>query len=169
LLSPDDEGSGQVFRIRKSNQTGGRMMSTPTVLLLDANPESQKDISFLLGIAKFEVRSFAEESECLNWLSIVRNAAEEILTVLINGEMEKERIHDFFHSLESLGHFSPVLIVDRYKSVLKKDDLLQGAFTKLPVFVCASSEMLVMLNHFRVLQTHSVATRRTFSTLFQYQ
>lgn len=144
-------------------------MSWPTVLLLDSDHESQKNISFLLGIAKFQVRSFVDESEFLNWLSIIRNASEDILSILINGQIENEKILDFLFSLENLGHFLPILIVDRYKSVLKKEELLNGAYTQLPVFVCESSEMLVMLNHFRVLQTHSVATRRTFSTLFQYQ
>lgn len=143
-------------------------MSAPTVLLLDPNPESQKNISFLLGIARFQVRSFEDENECLNWLSIVRSSPEDILSILINGQTEKERIHDFFASLEALGHFSPVLIVDRYKSVLKKEELLQGAFTKLPVFVCASSELLVMLNHFQVLKTNLGATNRTFRALFHH-
>ena len=136
-------------------------------MLLDSDLESQKNISFLLGIAKFEVRCFVDESECLNWLSIVRNAPEDILSILINGQIENEKIHDFFYSLETLGHFSPVLVVDRYKSVLKKEELLRGAYTKLPVFVCESSEMLIMLNHFNVLKTSLTATNRTFRTLFQ--
>jgi hypothetical protein len=142
-------------------------MSRPTVLLLDANLESQKNIAFLLGIAKFQVRSFMDESECLNWLSIVRNDSEDILSILISGQFDTEKIHDFFYSLETLGHFSPVLVVDRYKSVLKKEELLRGAYTKLPVFVCESSEMLIMLNHFNVLKTSLDATNRTFRTLFQ--
>lgn len=144
-------------------------MGAPTVLLLDPNPESQKNISFLLGIARFQVCSFEDERECLNWLTIMQGNSEDILSILINGQLEKEKIHDFFASLDALGHFSPVLIVDRYKSVLKKDDLLQGAFTKLPVYVCESSEMLVMLNHFKVLKSSLVATNRTYRTLFQHQ
>jgi FixJ family two-component response regulator len=142
-------------------------MSWPTVLLLDSDHESQKNISFLLGIAKFQVRSFVDESECLNWLSIFRNAPEDILSILINGQIENEKILDFLFSLENLGHFLPILIVDRYKSVLKKEELLNGAYTQLPVFVCESSEMLVMLNHFNVLKTSLTATNRTFRTLFQ--
>jgi FixJ family two-component response regulator len=137
------------------------------VLLLDADLESQKNISFLLGIAKFQVRSFVDESECLNWLSLVRNASEDILSILVSGQIENRKIHDFFSTLETLGHFSPVLVVDRYKSIQKKDELLKGAYTRLPVFVCETSEMLVMLNHFNVLKTNLVATNRTFRTLFQ--
>ncbi|HXV20445.1 MAG TPA: hypothetical protein VD811_05565 [Desulfuromonadales bacterium] len=142
-------------------------MNWPTVLLLDSDHESQKSISFLLGIAKFQVRSFADESEFLNWLSIIRNASEDILSILINGQIENAKILDFLSSLENLGHFLPVLIVDRYKSALKKEELLNGAYTKLPIFVCESSEMLVMLNHFHILKTSLAATNRTFKTLFQ--
>ncbi len=141
-------------------------MSEPTVLLLDSDTESQKNISFLLGIAKFQVRTFMDESECLNWLSLVRNSSDEILSILINGEIENRKIHEFFESLEKVGHFSPVLIVDRYKSVLKKEELLRGTFTNLPVFVCESSEMLIMLNHFHVLKKSLTATNRTFRMLF---
>jgi hypothetical protein len=144
-------------------------MSRPTVLLLDPDLESQKNISFLLAIAKFQARSFVDESECLNWLTILRNAPEDILSILINGQIENERIHAFLLSLENLGHYLPVLIVDRYKSVLKKEELLSGTCTKLPVFVCEPSEMLVVLNHFNVLKTSLDATNRTFRTLFQQE
>lgn len=144
-------------------------MGAPTVLLLDPNPESQKNISFLLGIARFQVCSFEDERECLNWLTIMRGNAEDVLSILINGELEKEKVHDFFASLDALGHVSPVLVVDRYRSVLKKDELLNGTFTKLPVYVCESSEMLVMLNHFKVLKSNLGATNRTYKTLFQRQ
>jgi FixJ family two-component response regulator len=143
-------------------------MDAPTVLLLDPNPESLENISFLLGVAQFQVRCFEDESECLNWLTIMRGNAEEILSILINGELENKKIHDFFTSLEALGHASPVLIVDRFKYVLRKEELFQGAVPKLPVFVCASSEVLVMLNHFKVLQTSLAATKRTFKTLFHH-
>jgi hypothetical protein len=159
-------GTSKPFRSGK-HPNGQMTMNWPTVLLLDPDHESQKNISFLLGIAKFQVRSFVDDSECLNWLSIFRNAPEDTLSILINGQIENKKILHFLSSLERLGHFLPILIVDRYKSVLKKDELLNGAYTKLPIFVCDSSEMLVMLNHFNVLKSSLTASNRTYKTLFQ--
>jgi len=142
-------------------------MNKPTVLLLDADPDSQHNISFLLGIARFELRCCLDENECLNWLSLVQGAGEELLAILVSGLLENKKIIDFFRLLESQGHYLPILIVDRHKSVLKKDELLRESSTQLPIYVCEPDEILVMLNHFHVLKTSLTATNRTFRMLFQ--
>lgn len=139
-------------------------MNRPTILLLDGDIESQSNISFLLEIARFRLRICLDACECLNWLSLVRGTDEEVLSVLISGQMGNELILDFFQSVESQGHYLPMLVVDRHKSVLK---LLRGSCTRLPVFICEPAEILVMLNHFNVLKTSLTATHKTFKMLFQ--
>lgn len=141
-------------------------MSAPIVLLLDHRPESQKSVAFLLGIAKYQVRAFDDESECLNWFSIIRNSTEDILSILINGEIDKDIIDNVLRSLEEMGYFVPVLILDRFKSIIKKEEFLQGIFTKLPIYVCEPSQIMTMLNHFMILKTNLNATNRTFRNLF---
>lgn len=142
-------------------------MIKPTVLLLDADPDSQHNVAFLLEIARFQLRCCLDESECLNWLSLARGTGEEILAILVGGQLVNEKIRDFFQLLESQGHYLPILVVDRHESVLKKDELLRESCTQLPVYVCAPAEILVMLNHFHVLKTSLAATNRTFQMLFQ--
>lgn len=141
-------------------------MSAPVVLLLDHRLESQKSVTFLLGIAKYQVRAFDDESECLNWFSIIRNSSEDILSILINGEIEKETIDNVLMSIEQMGHFVPVLILDRFKSMIKKEEFLHGIYTKLPIYVCEPSQIMTMLNHFTVLKRNLAASNRNFRNLF---
>jgi len=141
-------------------------MNAPTVLLLDSQSGSQNEISFLLGVGKHDVRRFTEAEECLNWLSILRETPEEILAVVINSEMDKERIDFFLSSFKELGFFSPVLIVDMFRSIIRKHDFLGGVSAELPFYVCEPSELTAMMNHFSVLKLHLAKDRTVAKSLF---
>jgi len=141
-------------------------MNAPTVLLLDSQFGGQNEISFLLGVCKHDVRSFTEAEECLNWLSIMRETPDEILAVVVNSEIDKERIDFFLSSFKDLGFFSPVLIVDMFRSIVRKHDFLGGVSAELPFYVCEPSELTAMLNHFSVLKSHLVKDRTAAKSLF---
>jgi len=144
-------------------------MATPLVLLLDPDAESRENITFVLGIAKFQVRSFVDEDECLNWLSVMSGESADAISIVLNGQMERRAIADFITGLERTGQYLPLLIVDRFKCTIQKNELLREIFTKLPLYVCEASEVVVMLNHFKVLKSHLEAKSRGFSFLFQGQ
>lgn len=139
----------------------------PSILLLDTDAESRENISFVLGIAKFQIRAFAEADECLNWLSVMRAEADDCVSIVLNGQMERGCIAGFISALEGLGLFLPILAIDRFKRTLQKSELLRDTFTKLPVYICEAEEITVMLNHFIVLKTHLAEKNSGFRFLFQ--
>jgi len=142
-------------------------MQIPMVVLLDPDAESRKNILFLLELAKFDVRSFADEKECLNWLAIMNDESTEVLSVVINGSLEREVIKGFFSALDNTKFSAPVLIVDRYKYTINKNEFMKDIFTPLPIYICESSEIVVMLRHFRVLKANLDTKHRSFKFLFQ--
>jgi len=144
-------------------------MRTPLVLLLDPDAESRENIEFVLGIAKFQVRSFADGDECLNWLSVMPGESDDIVSVVLSGGLERGAIADFASGLERSGRYLPLLIVDRFKCTIQKNELLRQIFTSLPLYVCEAAEIVVMLNHFKVLKSHLEAKSRGFRFLFQGQ
>jgi len=138
-----------------------------TVLLLDPDAESRENILFVLGIAKFQVRSFDDGDECLNWLSVMSEAPDDIVSIVLNGQTAGKAFTDFIKGLEELGHFFPLLVVDRFKCSIQKNELLRETFTRLPIYVCEADEVIVMLNHFKTLKTHLAEKNRGFRFLFQ--
>jgi len=142
-------------------------MGTQQVLLLDPYVESRENIMFVLGVAKFHVLAFADRDECLNWLSVMSGETTDLVAVVLNGQMEREDISGFINALEFLGYFLPLLIVDRFKCTIQKDELLRDIYTRLPLYVCEAAEIVVMLTHFKVLKTHLEAESRGFRLLFQ--
>jgi len=137
------------------------------VLLLDPDAESRENILFVLGIAKFEVHSFSEMDECLNWLSVMRDGADDIVSIVLNGQMGRGAITGFINGLEGLGLFLPILVIDRLKRTIQKSELLRDTLTTLPVYICEPEEIIVMLNHFKVLKSHLAEKNRGFRFLFQ--
>lgn len=142
-------------------------MQIPMVVLLDPEAESRKNILFLLELAKFDVRSFADEKECLNWLAVMKEVSTEVLSVVINGSLEREAIKCFFSSLDNSEFSAPVLIVDRFKYSISKNEFMEDIFTPLPIYICDSSEIVVMLRHFSVLKANLDTKHRSFKFLFQ--
>jgi hypothetical protein len=142
-------------------------MQIPMVVVLDPDAESRKNILFLLELVKFGVRSFADEKECLNWLAIMKDESSEVLSIVINGGLERDAIKGFFSSLDKTEFSAPVLIVDRFKYTVNKNELMKGVYTPLPIYVCDNSEIVVMLRHFSVLRTNLDAKHRSFKSLFQ--
>lgn len=137
-----------------------------SVLLLDGECLSRKNIAFLLQVARYRPRVFDQVEECLNWLGAFSPQEEDSLCLIVNGEVGREAILEVIRSVEASSRTLPVLVIDRTRVFRNKKELLGSLFTELPVYVGAAEQILDFLKDFSVLKRALAARERSFQGLF---
>lgn len=108
-------------------------MSKKRVMVIEANDERFKQVSFLLRLAGYESRIMANVREAVNWAQVCHLGGEDALCLLINSV---ESAEECLAALQPLAHYAfplPVLLVRRGQWV---GDLPTARFPTLRILCC---------------------------------
>lgn len=90
-------------------------MQTKQIMVIEADDERYKQVSFLLRLANYESRSVTDVIEAVNWARLCQQSGEEAFCLLVNSVRNEEECLGILQPLSKHSFPLPVILVRRDK------------------------------------------------------
>lgn len=145
----------------KNVSTGAELKSH--VFLVDSENVTRSNTVFLCRLKEYQVEDFEVFEMALNRLEQVWMSDMAPFCLVINhGDLNRE-VKAFLQELDARSFQLPVLVVDREKFNLRRDDYCRTLSPDFPLFVCSPEEIVEFLSHLHILRKKLCGLRAQLS------
>lgn len=122
------------------------------VFLLGYDRDARSSASFLIGLKQFDVEDFSAYDTAINRLEQLTKVDSGPFCIVVNqGRLDAE-LREFLKMLDVRRTGIPVVIVDRERCSLTREDYCRNASPDFPLFVCRTEEMVDFVSHLHLLK-----------------
>lgn len=125
------------------------------IFLLDEDPVSRSNLSFLLKLKNYLVEGFDDTEVAFNRLGQVHGSECSPFCMVINHGKQDNGIHLFLKSLDEHSLGLPILIVDAERLNLRSIDFCQDLSSDFPLFVCRPVEIVEVVSKLHLLKSRN--------------
>jgi len=122
------------------------------VFLVDSEHVTRSNTVFLFKLKDYLIEDFEVGEMALNRLEQVWDSEIAPFCLVINHGDLNQNLRRFLETLEEKSLRVPVLIVDREKFNLRRDDYCRTLSPDFPLFICGPDELVEFTAHLHVLK-----------------
>jgi len=139
---------------REKSQSFDQAGSSPKspVFLVDGEYVTRSNTIFLFKLQEYDVVAFDSLEMALNRLEQVWGTDMTPFCLVINHGDLNQDVRRFLESLDTKSFHVPVLIVDREKFNLRRDDYCRGISPDFPLFICRADELVEFTSNLHILK-----------------